>query len=78
MTPSETLILVNQWVMGFFQKPIIEKFSQNRGQIFEFGKCMGPVLGQHLVNVWVSFHFPSGTSLPKKFLSTPREFMVYY
>ena len=32
---------------------------------------MGPIFGQNLVNVWVSFHFPRGTSLPKKFLSTP-------
>ena len=30
---------------------------------------MGQILGQHLVNVWVSFHFPSGTSLPKRILS---------
>ena len=30
-----------------------------------------PILGQNLVNGWVSFHFPRGTSLPKKILSTP-------
>ena len=47
------------------------KMSQNLGTFLIFGKCMGPILGQNLVNVWVSFHFPRGTSLPKKFLSTP-------
>ena len=32
---------------------------------------MGPIMGPNLVNVWVSFHFTSGTSLPKRFLSYP-------
>ena len=30
---------------------------------------MGIILGQNLVSGWVSFNFPSGTSLPKKVLS---------
>ena len=38
------------------------KISQNQGKFLIFGKCMGPIL----VNVWVSFHFPSGRSIPKK------------
>ena len=38
--------------------------SENRGKFLIAGKYMGPILGQNLVNVWVTFHFPSGTSLP--------------
>ena len=71
----------------FFQKPFFRKFntnlaniSQNRGKFLIFGKCMGPILGQNLVNVWVSFQFPSGTSLPKKVStpSPPRELVVHH
>ena len=47
------------------------KKSQNRGKFLILGKYMGPIMGQNLVNVWVSFHFPRGTSLPKTILSTP-------
>ena len=39
------------------------KNAQNRDTFLIGGKYMGPILGQNLVNVWVSFHFPSGTSL---------------
>ena len=46
--------------------PYNNKKSQNRGKFVSFGKYMGPILGQNLVNVWVSFYFPSGTSLPKR------------
>ena len=69
---------------NFCQKPIFEKnenlqnvgkfninFAKNQGKFLIFGKCMGPILGQYLVNVWVTFHFPSSASLPKKILSTP-------
>ena len=48
----------------YFQKPIFAKFVIA-------GKYMGPILGQKLVNGWVSFNFPSGTSLPKKVMSYP-------
>ena len=49
------------------------KMSQNRDKFLIFGKCMGPIIGQNLVYVWVNFHFPSGTSLQKKILSKAME-----
>ena len=50
------------------------KNSQNRGKFLIFGKCMGTILGQNLVNVWVSFHIPRGTSLPtKSWVPPPRD-----
>ena len=39
--------------------------SQNLGKFLIADKNMGQIFGQNLVNVWVSFHFPSGSSLPK-------------
>ena len=61
-----------------FGKSMGRKFNTNFAKNLKiganfwlFGKCMGPILGQNLVKVWVSFHFPSGTSLPKKNLEYP-------
>ena len=51
--------------------------AQNQGKFWIAGKCMGSILGLNLVNVSVSFHFPSGTSLPKKVLSTPLPRVLY-
>ena len=48
---------------NFFSKAYFGKFnikfankSQNRGTFLIVGKYMGPILGQNLVNVWVTFH----------------------
>ena len=62
----------------FFQKHIFAKFSKKSPTFIKiganfliFGKCMGPIMGQNLVNVWVSFHFPRGTSPINKNLEYP-------
>ena len=70
-------MLVNKWVVIFvnslfsrnFRKKInidFAKISQNRGKFVIAGKYIGQILCPNLVNVWVSFHFPSGTSLQQK------------
>ena len=41
------------------------KTNQNWQKLLIIGKYMGPVLGQTLVNGWIHFHAPSGTSLPQ-------------
>ena len=43
------------------------QIAQNWGKFLIVGKYTGPIL----VNVWVSFHFPSGTSLPTKQIEYP-------
>ena len=38
----------------------LAKTSQNRQKfLLTVGKCMGPILGQHLVNEWISFISPA-------------------
>ena len=76
MTPSQTYILVNKWVIIFFNRLLSRNFgkfninfaniSQNLGAFA--GKYLDPILGPNLY-VWISFYFDSGTSLPKKKLN---------
>jgi len=79
--PSQTSILVNQWVTGrnFFlkayfrqknHKKIAKKLpnmSQIRGTFFNvvYVWVLGPILDPNLINGWVIVSFPSGR-LPKK------------
>ena len=57
--------------LGKFNINFAQKISKS-GQIFDRRYIYGSHFGSNLVKVWaVSFHFPSGTSLPNKKVSIP-------
>ena len=57
--------LVTLQHFGKFNIKFAQNF-QNRGKFLIAGKLyMGQILGPNLVNVWVSFHFPSGIPTKK-------------
>ena len=54
--------------IAYFRKKI-EKITQNRSKLFLIaGKYMGPILGQNLVNVWLTFFFPAAHPYQKNTL----------